>query len=298
MTHAELTVRGLRRHVAMAGPEDGHPVFLHHGWPQHFYEWRFLMPALAAAGFRVVAPDSRGFGWTEYPPDEDFSHAAFVADAVALCRELGFERIHYVGHDWGAFFGFRLCLEWPELVERAVLLSAPHPWPPEPAPNLDTLRRLSRLAYQLPLAAPGVPRAARRALFPLFAQAGHEAGFEGWELEAYMAPLRLPSQVRATTLLYRNNLLREVRPVAEGKYRGRRLEVPTLYLMGENEPIIDDEMFHGLRDHGDDVTTHVVPGAGHFVPDEAPEEVRRLVLSHLGASGGVAHTSGSSTSSM
>ena len=281
VSHEEITVRGLRRHLATAGPADGEPVLLHHGWPQHFWEWRHLMPALASEGFRVIAPDSRGFGWSEHPPDEDFSHQAFVDDAVAICDALGLERVRFVGHDWGCWFGFMLCLERPGLVERAVLMSAPHPWPPEPAPDLETLKRLSSLAYQVAIGAPATPITAKLALFAKVAQVAHGKSFTESELEAYMAPLRLPSQVRASTLLYRNTVLRELAPVAKGKYRGRRLEVPTLYLMGDGDPLFDEPQLHALRNHGDDVRAELIAGAGHFLPEESPEAVRDRVLAHL-----------------
>lgn len=281
VAHEEMTVRGLRRHVATAGPADGTPVFLHHGWPQHFWEWRHLIPALAAAGHRVIAPDSRGFGWTEHPSDEDFSHQAFVDDTVAICDALGLERVRYVGHDWGCWFGFLLSLQRPDLVERAVLMSAPHPWPPEPAPDLETLKRASSLAYQVAIAAPGVPDAGKAALFRTVAQTAHGERFSEDELETYMAPLRQPSQVRASTLLYRNTLQRELAPVAKGLYRGKRLEMPVLYLMGDGDPLFDEPQFHALREHGDQVTTEVIAGAGHFLPEESPEAVSERVLTHL-----------------
>ena len=281
VSHDELTVRGLRRHVATSGPAEGPPVFLHHGWPQHFWEWRHLMPALASEGFRVIAPDSRGFGWSEHPSDEDFSHQAFVDDAVALCDVLGLEGVRFVGHDWGCWFGFMLCLERPDLVQSAVLMSAPHPWPPAPAPDLETLKRLTGLAYQLAIAAPAVPLAAKLALFRTVVQVAHGDCFTEEELEAYMAPLQRPSQVQASTLLYRNTLLRELAPVAKGKYHGRRLEMPTLYLMGNRDPLFDEPQLHALGEHGDCVTTEVIAGAGHFLPEEAPDAVRDRVLTHL-----------------
>ncbi len=279
--HHELIVRGLRRHVATAGPEDGLPVYLHHGWPQHFYEFRHLIPRLAAAGYRVVAPDSRGFGWTEHPPDEDFSHAAFVEDVVAVCGELGLERIRFVGHDWGCWFGFLLCLEHPELVDRALLMSAPHPWPPPPAPDLETIGRFASLAYQAALAAPATPRRAKAALFRFLMQSGHAARFEPDELEAYLAPLSRPAQVRASTLLYRNTLLRELAPIAKGRFADRRLAMPVSYLIGDADPLFDEPVFRALPEHGDHVSTEVVPGAGHFLPEEAPELVAERVLAFL-----------------
>lgn len=281
ISHEEITVRGLRRHVATAGPDDGPPVFLHHGWPQHFWEWRHLMAALADGGYRAIAPDSRGFGWTKHPPDEDFSHQAFVDDTVAICEALGLSRVRYIGHDWGCWFGFLLCLQRPDLVERAVLMSAPHPWPPEPALDLDTLKRVSSLAYQLAIGAPAVPSVAKVALFRTVAQVAHGRRFSEDELEAYMAPLRRQSQVRASTLLYRNTVLRELAPVAGGRYRGQRLEMPVLYLMGDGDPLFEEPQFRALGEHGDRVGTEVIPGAGHFLPEEAPGQVNDRVLDFL-----------------
>ncbi len=281
--HEDVMVRGIRRNVAFAGPDGGAPVLLHHGWPQHHWEWRHLIGPLAEAGYRVIAPDSRGFGWSEHPPDEDFSHGAFVDDAVALCAELGVERISFVGHDWGCWFGFLLCLEHPGLVERAALMSAPHPWPPEPAPDLDTLRRFSALTYQALLGAPGAPRSWKVNLFAKVAQVAHGDHFSADELETYMAPLRQRAQVRASTLLYRNTLLRELAPVAQGRYRDHRLAMPVLYLMGAADPLCDEPQVHALRDHGDRVSTEVIPGAGHFLPEEAPAAVAERVSAHLSA---------------
>ena len=272
---------GIRRHVAFAGPPDGAPVLLHHGWPQHWYEWRHLIPELAAAGHRVIVPDSRGFGWSEYPPDEDFSHATFVADVVALCEVLGHERISYVGHDWGCWFGFLLALQHPDLVGRAALISAPHPWFPPLAADLESLVRISRLAYQVAIASPTPPGRLKPALFKGIAQAAHGDQFSQQELDTYLVPLCQPSQVRASTLLYRNTLLREAVPIARGDLADGRLTMPVLYMMGEDDLLFEEDMVNDLHSHADDVRIEIVRGAGHFVPEEKPELVRDRVLALL-----------------
>ena len=274
-------VRGIRRHLATAGPADGPVVLLHHGWPQHWYQWRHLIPALADAGYRVIAPDSRGFGWSEHPPDEDFSHAAFVDDVVALCGQLGLEQINYVGHDWGCWFGFLLALQRPDLVERAALISAPHPWLPPPALDLDTVLRFSKLSYQVAIASPTPPGPLKPALFRLIAQAAHGDRFSESELDTYMRPLSQPAQQRASTQLYRNTVLREAPAIARGGHAGERLTMPVLYMIGDGDQLFDEELVNELPSHGDDVQVEIVRGAGHFVPEETPDVVRDRVLAFL-----------------
>jgi pimeloyl-ACP methyl ester carboxylesterase len=239
------------------------------------------MPALAEAGYRAIAPDSRGFGWTEHPGDEDFSHEAFVEDVVALCGELGLERVRYVGHDWGCWFGFLLALERPALLERAVLMSAPHPWP-EMGFDLQSLLRIAKFSYQIPIALPAPTGPFKPALFSLGLQGGRRDRFSDEEVEAYMAPLRQPSQQRASTLLYRGTLLRAMPSVARGSHRDGRITVPVRYLFGEQDPIFDEGLVSGLDEHAGSSETEVIPGAAHFLPEEVPDLVNDRVLSFLG----------------
>jgi len=277
--HRDVRVRGLRLHVAFAGPEHGRPVMLVHGWPQHWYEWRHLLGPLAEAGFRAIAPDLRGFGWSEYPPDEDFRKETLADDLIGLCDALGHERIAYVGHDWGCWAGWLLCLRRPDLVERAVLLSVRPPFPPdeiEPA----ALARLARLAYQLPLAAPLPPRLK----LPALGLMGKLGGRPPDEAEVYRANLSQPSQLRATTLLYRQFLTRELGPLIAGRYAGRRLTVPVRFLVGDQDFLFEEGMVDEAAAHTDaDYRGDVLRGAGHFVADDAKDELREIVLDYLGA---------------
>ena len=272
--HHEVVVRGLRIHVATAGPAAGQPVVLQHGWPQHWYEWRHLIGPLADAGYLVLAPDFRGFGWSEYPPDEDFRKETLVDDLIALCAALGHERISLVGHDWGCWVGWLLGLRRPELVDRAVLLSAPPPFPPEGI-DLAALGRVGRLAYQLPIAAP-LPMGAKR---PLLRRAGERLGVR--EPEAYVATLAQPAQVRASTLLYRQFLLHEVGPLIARRYGGRRLTVPTRFLIGSKDLLFYEGVEDEAAPHADDYGGEVLRGVGHFIPEEAPDVIRDRVLGFL-----------------
>lgn len=277
--HREVVVRGLRVHVALAGSPAGHPVVLQHGWPQHWYAWRHLIGPLAEAGYRVVVPDFRGFGWSEYPPDEDFRKETLVDDLIALCAELGHGRISLVGHDWGGWAGWLLCLRQPELVDRAVLLSAPPPFPPERI-ELSALARLGRLAYQLPIAAP-LPNAVK---LRLFRRMGDTLGASDVpDIEPYIATLIQPAQVRASTLLYRQFLLREVGPLIARRYGGKRLTMPVRYMVGSKDLLFYEGLVDEPASHADDYRGEVVRDIGHFIPEEAPELLRERVLGFLGA---------------
>jgi pimeloyl-ACP methyl ester carboxylesterase len=277
--HSEVIVRGLRLHVATAGPATGPPVVLQHGWPQHWYEWRHLMGPLAQAGYRAIAPDFRGFGWSEYPPDEDFRKDTLVDDLIGLVRELGYDRISYVGHDWGCWVGWLLCLREPQLVERAVMLSVRAPIPPD-AVDLAALGRLGRLAYQVPLSAP-MPIAAKQATLRLIGAAlSRNSDFE-LEREPYTVVLSQPSVTRASTLLYRTFLTRELPSLIGGRYRGQRIGVPIRFLVGDRDPLYYPEMVEDQAPHIDDYAGESLSGVGHFIPEQVPDLLRDRVLGFL-----------------
>ena len=278
--HQEVVVRGLRLHVALAGPPDGPPVVLQHGWPQHWYEWRHLIGPLAEAGYRVVAPDFRGFGWSEYPQDEDFRKETLVDDLIALCAELGHRRVSFVGHDWGCWVGWLLCLRKPELVDRAVLISVRPPFPPDPL-DVHTLARLGSLWYQLPIAAP-LPNGLKLAMFRAIGVRG--AGIDQAELDPYLETVRQPAQMRASALLYRQFLTSELGPLIARRYGGQRLTVPVRFLVGSRDPLFYEGIEDEARAHADDYDGEVLRGVGHFIPEEVPDLLRDRVLGFLGAS--------------
>src|SRR4051812_13601452 len=106
---------GVRLHVAEAGPADAAPVLCLHGWPQHWLIWRRVVPLLDGE-YRLICPDHRGFGWSDWPRDRDFRKQRLADDAVALLDALGIERAHVLGHDWGGWTGLLLGTGSPERV--------------------------------------------------------------------------------------------------------------------------------------------------------------------------------------
>jgi pimeloyl-ACP methyl ester carboxylesterase len=125
--HRFATVRGVRLHYAEAGSPSAPPVLLQHGWPQHWWMWRDLIPALAER-YRVIVPDLRGHGWSEKPAG-NYRKDELMRDSIALLDHLTIERVRWVGHDWGSMTGLLVSLRHPERVEQFVCTSFPHPWP-------------------------------------------------------------------------------------------------------------------------------------------------------------------------
>jgi pimeloyl-ACP methyl ester carboxylesterase len=270
---------GTRLHVAEAGA--GPPLVLLHGWPQHWWAWRRVLPALAAE-HRVLCPDLRGLGWSDAPPGA-YTKEGWAEDVVVLLDALGLDRVALAGHDWGGLVALLVALRAPQRLTSVAALSIIHPWPRPPRPSA---RALAPLGYQLALAAPGggerllrhVPAFVRT----LIRRGSHEATrWTDAELDVYAQALRRPAHARATSAIYRTFLLRELRPMAAGRYAGRRLHVPVLMLTGEADPVIGPAALAGLAAHADDARTEVIARAGHFLPEEQPDAVVRALRTHL-----------------
>ncbi|HEX2232333.1 MAG TPA: alpha/beta hydrolase [Thermoleophilaceae bacterium] len=271
--HSDVVVRGLRLHVAEAGDPDAEAVVLQHGWPQHWWEWRHVIPVLAER-YHVVCPDLRGFGWSDPPPDGDYRKESLVDDLLGILRELGIDRIRYVGHDWGAFLGYLLALRPDNPAERMVLMSVLPPWPP---PGGVDLKRLAKLAYQLPIVAPA-PGPFRTGVSEKLLRIGRsDEGFTDEEVETFLTPLRLPHGPGATAGMYRTFLRHELYPISRGKYLKRRLSIPLRVLIGKKDLFYDGAFEQMVRHNADQVEVEPIDGA-HFIAEECAHLVTERVL--------------------
>ena len=214
VSHRDVHAAGIRFHVAEAG--QGDPVVLLHGWPQHWYCWRKVVPLLASDR-RVICPDMRGLGWSDAPPGPCDMHTR-ADDLFALLDALELERVDLVAHDWGAWVGFLACLDRPERIRRYVALNMVTPWP-EP-PSLGGVLSVLRLWYQVAIATPGLGAGLiRRTDFVkrlIATGAVHPEAWTDADLEAFAAVLRDPARASASAHLYRTFLLRELGPYLRG----------------------------------------------------------------------------------
>jgi pimeloyl-ACP methyl ester carboxylesterase len=277
--HRLVDVRGVRIHVAEAG--EGEPVILQHGWPQHWYAWRHVIPELARTR-RVIAPDLRGFGWSEAPPG-DYEKETLAADLIGLLDALELDRVDLIGHDWGGFTGFIACLHAPDRFRRFLALAIPHPWiQPDP---VGLLKRLPFISYQFIVATPLLGELvlmASPAPMELLINGGSGGRIDADAVRSYATRLQQRSRARATSALYRTFLLRELPAILQGRYADRRLTVPTRLLIGGEDPVVTLEAAAGYEDHADDMEVRELAGVGHFIPDEAPAEVLEQARSFLG----------------
>jgi pimeloyl-ACP methyl ester carboxylesterase len=274
--HRFVQLPGLRMHLAEAGA--GEPVLLLHGFPQHWWEWRQVLPPLADT-YRVICPDLRGAGMTD-APSSGYDRRRLLADVIALLDALGLDSVHVTSHDWGALVAFQLCLRHPARVRTHLSLATP---PPFVSVDPRFMAGAWRLWFQPVIMTPGLGPALlasgsqRLARHLLTHGSADPAIWSEHDVERFVAPLREPARARAASLLYRHFILPEAVRMLTGHYRGTRLVTPTRVLYGAEDPIVRPELLSGYED-ADDLTVDRVDGAAHFIADEQPAVVVRHAL--------------------
>ena len=282
-SHRETIINGIRLHYVEAG--EGPPVVLLHGFPEFWYSWRFLIPALATAGFHVIAPDMRGYNLSETPQGVAAYHIDhLVADAAALLHTFGGAAGGYLaGHDWGGVVAWHTARRHPELVQKLVILNAPHP-----NRYLEVLRgswaqkvKSNYVAFfQLPWLPELLLTAFRGALVARALRAGirNQAHFTREDARAYREAITRPGAATAALNYYRNI---GRRTIARGmRERSTAISVPTLLLWGQHDPALE------LANADRDALLRWVPNlevdlidAGHFVHIDRPEMVNARMIS-------------------
>jgi pimeloyl-ACP methyl ester carboxylesterase len=275
-----LTTRsGLTFTADVAGPDGGPLVLLLHGFPESRHSWREALLVLAAAGYRCVAPDQRGYSAGARPDPADLSNYAFdklVNDAIEIAAAAGYEgkRFHQVGHDWGGQVSWGVADAHPERLASLTVLSRPHPLSFRGAlqdPNGDQKHRSRHHTRFLepetgPMLIEDNARRLREGLF------GQNVG-QG-AIADHVAVLGNLSAIEAALAWYRSNkgLSGDFGPI----------NVPTLYIWGDADATVGPDAAKGT---GEFVTAayvmEVLPGVGHFVMDNAPTKATELMLAHI-----------------
>ena len=284
------SVNGIELAVLAEGT--GPLVVLAHGFPDIALTWRLQVPALVAAGYRVVAPDMRGYGGSSRPASvQAYRSDVLGEDLVGLLDHEGVQRAHFVGHDWGASSVWPLGLTHPDRVLSLTGVSVPYA-PPSPAPPTEIFRkRLGEDFYMLRFhsddAIPGLERDPARTLSLILNgqidDPGPDVAVEPptWlpedVFEAYVAAFTRSGF--AAALNYYRNLDPNWQLATERE--AATIEVPSLFVTGSLDPVTLFMSAENAASSFRSLEQHVVEGAGHWVHQQEPDEVNALLLDHL-----------------
>jgi pimeloyl-ACP methyl ester carboxylesterase len=280
MAVTEHVVRtgGVELNVATAG--HGAPVLLLHGFPDSWQVWRYQIGALAAAGYRVIAPDLRGYGRSSRPAGvEAYRADRLLDDVVAVLADGGVASAAVVGHDWGAGLAWQLAFRRPDLVDRLTVLSVGH-YGAGAAAGLTQLRwSWYMLWFQFPGVAEEVfPRDNWR-FFREWAWDGPAPG-DNPECERQIADLARPGALTAALNWYRANLGPD-RYVVTDPPPGPRVSCPTMGVWSTRDRFLSEAQMLGSEKYVDGPWRYERVDADHWLPTSAPNEVNRLLLDFL-----------------
>jgi pimeloyl-ACP methyl ester carboxylesterase len=260
-----------------AGPRDGDPVVLLHGFPQTSHSYRLIIPALAEAGFRAVAFDQRGYSPRARPTAvSDYAMPHLVGDVLSVADALEFDRFHVVGHDFGAIVGWHLASDHPDRLASYTSLSVGHPAAIAAAladPADDQTQRSSYFAW-FEKAETTQELGSFERLMDLYAG----AGLANDEPEVYARVLGAEPAIDAALNWYR----------AGGVHRqpdAARVTVPTMLIWSTNDVALGATQANTTEKYvAAPYQFHVLDGVDHWIPEHAADRVNELLLDHLGAS--------------
>ncbi|MEX0839209.1 MAG: alpha/beta hydrolase [Parvibaculum sp.] len=266
-------------HYAEMGPEDGPLIILLHGFPDTCLGWGKQMPILAKAGFRVIAPDQRGYGVSGKPRGvKAYDLDELAEDIVALGAHFGETRLRVVGHDWGASVAWWLSSTRPERMEKAAMINAPHPAIWKQAMYADkTQRKKSRYVKAMRMRV--LPEMAIRCrnfgpFIKTLKAASREGVFDG-EIEAYRKAWSEPRALTSMLHWYRALLKKEL-PKAPG-----RIETPVLLIWGEKDEFADVSLARqsiALCERGG---TLFFADGSHWVHREEAQPINDMLITFL-----------------
>jgi pimeloyl-ACP methyl ester carboxylesterase len=277
-----VQANGLRFHVETCGdPQSPRLALCLHGFPELGYSWRHQLPVLADLGFRVWAPDLRGYGKTDRPPHmNDYAIEALIEDVAQLIDASGAESVLLLAHDWGAVIAWQFAIHRIRDLERLVIMNVPHPAIVDGQPR--NFRQLLRSWYILFFQIPWLPEflaglgGAKAIGSGFLDMAVNKERFPDEVLEVYREAARQPGALRAMVNYYRAYV--RGGGLARQRKRGSPLiETPTLMIWGEEDAALGKELTVGTEHHVKQLTLRYLPEASHWVQQDDPETVNEML---------------------
>jgi pimeloyl-ACP methyl ester carboxylesterase len=276
-----MTVNGLYLHAVVAGPENGPLVVLLHGFPESWTAWRHSFRPLADAGYRVIAPDQRGYNLSDKPAGvHNYRLDAVAADVRELIRASGRETAIIVGHDLGGSVAWQTAMDYPDIVDKLIIMNSPHPaaFAREVRENpAQQQRSWYMLFFRLPwlpeLMLGQSPLETANLFFRLGAV--NQNAYSSYDLHLLAASMSQPGALTAMLNYYR----------AAFRYKPtgitRVIKTPTLIIWGEDDVALGKSLTYRIEQWVPNVKIHYVPNSGHWVQNEAADNVDAAMLAFL-----------------
>jgi len=282
LEHTTITANGIDLHVVLAGPKDGPPVVLLHGFPEFWRGWLKQIKPLADAGYRVIVPDQRGYNLSDKPKGVRSYHIdMLVADILGLIEALGYQKVNLIGHDWGAAVAWEAAIRHPERLCKVDILNVPHP-----AVMRSFLRRgdpeqLRRSWYIFAFQIPWLPeyvlqKNSWRNAVRVLRGSGKAHTFSNEDIDEYKRAWSRPGAMHAMINWYRA-AVRYWR-----KTKGNQIvKVPTLVLWGMKDVALSHRMARLSMDYCEDGKLIFFEDATHWVQHDEAENVSEFLLEFL-----------------
>ncbi|HMF82452.1 MAG TPA: alpha/beta hydrolase [Acidimicrobiia bacterium] len=274
MGSLELAVGDLVFEARADGPDDGALVVLLHGFPETSLSWRHQLPALAAAGYRAVAPDQRGYSPRARPTDVgEYRFDRLTSDVLGFADALGVERFHLVGHDWGGAVAWQVAGRHPDRLDTVTSVSTPHPAAFRHAIRDGDQRDRSGYIqfFRTPEAEPFFLDDDATGLRALYTASSmpEEA------VEEYVRVLTQPGAMTGALNWYRAADLGLVEGLGP-------ITTPTMYVWSTSDPALGPDAAEATADHvAGPYRFEVLEGVSHWIPEHAAETLNALLLAHL-----------------
>ena len=276
-SHAYATTNGVQLHYVTQG--EGPLVVLLHGFPEHWYSWRHQIAPLAAAGFRVAAPDLRGYNLSD-KPRSGYDIKNLTKDVRGLIRALGERSAVIVGHDWGGVIALQFAIDYPKATERLIVMNAPlvRSW-------YWGRRNYPNNTYALMMQIPGLAErrgwrdidATTKRVFT--AVAANSPAFSDDDLSTFAEALKQPKALSSAMKYYRAIYWPDW--FLTWPDRNKRITCPTQFIWGKEDRAVRLPFMEEAADRVDNLQTVLIEDAGHWVQQEQPQQVTAAMLEFL-----------------